>query len=107
MDYYCLMSIYCFDLDNTLCVSDGDNYEASTPIADRILKVNFLFNSGNHIIICTARGSLSGLDWSEFTRKQLTEWQVSYHELWVNKPYADYYIDDRSVNDMDFHWELK
>jgi hypothetical protein len=98
------MSIYCFDLDNTLCVSDGDDYEKSSPIIERILSVNSLFHSGNHIIICTARGSLSGLDWSHLTKKQLKMWGVNYHELWFEKPYADFYIDDKAINDKDFEW---
>ena len=100
------MSIYCFDLDNTLCVSEGDNYEMSTPIVDRIMTVNFLFNSGNHIIISTARGSLSGLDLTYLTKQQLKKWGVLYHELWLKKPYADFYIDDKAINDQDFQWEL-
>ncbi len=104
MDYCIPMTIYCFDLDNTLCVSESDDYEKSTPIVERIMSVNSLFHSGNHIIISTARGSLSGLDLSQFTMRQLKEWGVNYHELWFQKPYADFYIDDKAINDKDFQW---
>lgn len=98
------MSIYCFDLDNTLCVSEGDDYEKSTPMVERITTVNSLFHAGNHIIISTARGSLSGLDLSHLTKQQLKEWGVNYHELWFQKPYADFYVDDKAINDKDFNW---
>jgi hypothetical protein len=68
------------------------------------MTVNKLFNSGNHIIISTARGSLSGLDLSHLTKQQLKQWGVSYHELWFKKPYADFYIDDKAINDKNFEW---
>lgn len=103
--YNLLMATYCFDLDNTLCNSEGENYLKSIPILSRITTVNSLYNSGNRIIICTARGSVSGLDWTDLTKKQLSEWQVRYHELWLNKPYADHYIDDKAIHDQDFDWK--
>ena len=100
------MTTYCFDLDNTLCKSEGDNYTTSIPFLDRIAKVNSLFDLGHHIIICTARGAVSGLDWADLTRNQLNQWNVKHHELWLNKPYADHYIDDKAIRDKDFLWEL-
>ena len=47
--------VYCFDLDNTLCNTEGNYYE-SYPIQSRIDKVNKLYDEGNTIIIDTARG---------------------------------------------------
>ena len=47
----------------------------------------------------TARGCVSGKDWSEFTVKQLADWGIEYHELIMNKkPHADIFIDDKAIN---------
>ena len=96
--------IYCFDIDETLCRTQGTNYLTSVPILDRIRKVNELFESGNIVKLHTARGSKTGVDWREVTENQLNDWGVLYHELAMGKPYADYYIDDKAINDMDFDW---
>ena len=89
---------YFFDLDNTLCITSGNNYFNSTPIKERIEYVNRLKSEGNHITIWTARGSKSGIDHRELTMKQLTEWNVCYDELLLGKPDYDIYIDDKSFN---------
>ena len=34
--------IFCFDIDNTLCVSHGGNYKKSAPIKKNIRLVNYL-----------------------------------------------------------------
>lgn len=98
------ISTYCFDLDLTLCFTSGTSYETSTPYIERIEYVNNLYLAGNKIIIFTARGSLSGVDHSFLTRKQLKTWGVLFHELIFGKPYADYYIDDKAINTHDFNW---
>lgn len=95
--------IYCFDLDGTLCNTKDGNYKQSSPINGRIKKVNDLYEEGHHIIIETARGSVTGLNWFELTKRQLDEWGVKYHELRTGvKKYADYYIDDKAIKDKDF-----
>ena len=67
---------YCFDLDGTLCtLTDGD-YEKAEPIIDRIQKVNKLYDEKNTIIINTARGFVTGTNWEEVTKKQLSDWNV-------------------------------
>jgi len=96
------MATYCFDLDGTLCSTSGSDYSNSTPKLERIAKVNELASNGRNVIIFTARGGSSGLDWTELTKKQLTEWGVAHHELILGKPAADYYIDDKAVKDEDF-----
>ena len=98
--------VYCFDLDLTLCDTNGTNYESSVPYLPRINLVNFLYREGNTIKIYTARGSKSGQDFSALTRSQLSDWGVLYHELYFGKPYADLYVDDKAVNSQDFDWEL-
>ena len=60
--------------------------------------VNKLFDEGNEIIIFTARGSTTNIDWTKQTEKQLSEWNVKYHKLLLGKPYADIYIDDKGHN---------
>jgi hypothetical protein len=96
--------IYCFDVDNTLCFTEGMDYKNSKPISSRIAKVNSLYQQGHTIKIFTARGSGSGIDWRELTTNQLDHWGLLYHELIMMKPAADFYIDDRAIKDSDFNW---
>jgi len=91
--------IYCFDLDNTICAtSSSKNYEESVPYRPVINKINSLKSEGSYIKIFTARGSGSGIDWSELTKKQLKSWGVNYNELILGKPSFDIFVDDKSVN---------
>ena len=46
---------FCFDLDNTLCVTKGSNYLKSKPKKKLIKLVNELYNNGHTIKIFTAR----------------------------------------------------
>jgi hypothetical protein len=88
--------IYIVDIDNTICITDSSNYYESSPIVHRINKINELYDAGNTIIYWTARGMSSGKDWKNLTQKQLTEWNCKYHELWMNKPSYDIWIDDKA-----------
>ena len=94
--------IYCFDIDGTICTNTNGSYEKSEPFLDRIKKVNSLFDSGHKIILFTARGSTTGIDWRDLTTQQMKDWGVRYHELRLGKPEADYFIDDRAINDKDW-----
>lgn len=95
--------IYCFDLDNTLCISPTSDYTKSKPIYNRIVLVNGLYDRGHTIKIFTGRGMSTGKDWTNVTENQLLDWGVKYHELIMNiKPHADYFIDDRAVYPNDF-----
>lgn len=96
------MKTYCFDIDGTLCYTEGSNYKESTPKLTRIALVNKLYNEGNRIILFTARGSTTGIDWQELTLFQVTSWGIKFHELKLGKPSADVYIDDKGCNDCDF-----
>lgn len=92
---------YVFDLDGTLC-SHEEDYENAKPFPNRIKKLNKLFKKYK-IIIDTARGSTTGIDWEKITKKQLDKWKVKYDILRVGKKlYADYYVDDKAINDKDF-----
>jgi len=87
-----------FDLDNTLCFTNGNDYINSIPIKERIDYVNKLKNEGNHITIWTARGCKSGINHRELTLKQLYEWNILYDDLLLGKPSYDMYIDDKSFH---------
>jgi capsule biosynthesis phosphatase len=101
---------YVFDLDNTLCITKDSDYLRCVPIPDRIKKVNKLYEDGNTIIIYTARGmgSLNNNQiqainkYYSITEVQLKNWNVKYTHLMLGKPAADFYIDDKGINDNDF-----
>ena len=101
---------YVFDLDGTLCTNTHGNYSKAEPLFERIQRVNKLFDEGNQIVILTARGmgstnnntELAKLKWEEFTKKQLSDWGVNYHKLFLGKPSGDLYVDDKAVSDLDF-----
>jgi len=94
--------IYCFDLDETLCSTNGEDYADAEPKASRIEMVRMLFREGHTIKIHTARGTKTGIDWRLVTQNQLNDWGVPYHELQLGKPFADIYIDDKGCRDTDF-----
>lgn len=97
------MITYCFDLDGTLCTNTNGDYMNALPLLDRIERVNALYNEGNTILIDTARGSTTGIDWKEKTREQLLNWGVKFHKLRVGKKLeADVFIDDKGINDLSF-----
>ena len=88
----------CFDLDGTLCTNTFGDYEAAEPFAWAIERLNDLASAGHRIIIFTARGTATGLDWSDVTRAQLERWGASYHDLQFGKPNAAVFVDDRAVH---------
>ncbi len=97
--------IYCFDIDETICHTQGTKYDLATPIPHRIAKINKLYAQGHIIKLHTARGSKTGIDWRPLTEEQLSNWGVSFHELHMGKPFADFYIDDKAIKDSEFDWE--
>ncbi len=99
------LEIDCYDLDGTLCETRNGDYMKSKPIKARIRQLNARSDRGVIIKIHTARGSETGMDWREFTEQQLAEWGVRYDELFMNKPFAHVYVDDRAVRDTDFFTE--
>tara|TARA_Y100000768_G_scaffold188222_1_gene140999 strand:- start:4752 stop:5762 length:1011 start_codon:yes stop_codon:yes gene_type:complete len=93
---------YCFDIDGTICNNTYGKYDEAKPFPDVIKKVNTLYDAGNKIIFFTARGTTTGIDWSELTKSQLVAWGVKHHEIILNKPDADLFIDDKGVDIIDF-----
>jgi len=101
---------YVFDIDGTICTTTEGNYETAKPLADRIAIVNALYDEGHTIIFQTARGmgrsdnsvAYANTAFYELTKRQLNNWGVKYHSLFLGKPAGDIYIDDKGIKDKDF-----
>tara|TARA_B100001113_G_C20989854_1_gene570020 strand:+ start:293 stop:586 length:294 start_codon:yes stop_codon:yes gene_type:complete len=96
------MKNYCIDIDGTICTNTDGNYDKAEPFVNRINEINTLHKEGNKIILFTARGTGTGINWEDLTKTQLKNWNVSYDDLLFGKPEADVYIDDKA-SDM-FGW---
>ncbi len=92
------MIIY-VDIDETICKSPEDrNYSMAKPIVKNIQKINKLYDEGNTIVYWTARGTGSGVDWSQTTKEQFIQWGVKCHDIKFGKPIYDLFIDDKNIN---------
>jgi hypothetical protein len=97
------LKTYVFDLDNTLCKTEGSNYLDAVPFTDRIKKVNLLHDAGHTIIIETARGCVSGKKWFIQTMEQIKSWGLKFDTLRAGIKFsADFYVDDKGINSEDF-----
>ncbi len=86
----------CCDIDGIIAEKvPGNDYGAATPNHHNIHLINTLHDAGHSVLLFTARGSLTGLDWQERTRKQMQTWGVRYAGLQFGKPAADIYVDDK------------
>ena len=104
---------YVVDIDGTICYpgpNQEKRYTHATPRWDRIQVINGLYIKGHEIIYLTARGmgtfnndaEKAKEKYYDFTLKQLCEWGCMFNDLFLGKPAADYYIDDKGINDGDF-----
>ena len=101
---------YVFDIDGTLCTNTNGEYEKAMPIANRIEKVNQLYDDGNTIILFTARGmgrtegnsNAAIRMFFDMTLDQVTNWKIKFHRLILGKPAGDFYIDDKGMKDVEF-----
>ena len=97
------------DIDETICEYPLDikdrKYELATPILNNIDKINQLYKEGHHIVYWTARGSTTGIDWTELTKKQLKKWNAKYHDLKLKKPNYDIFICDKAINSRNFFFK--
>ena len=93
--------IFCIDIDGTICTQNC-KYEEAKPIFKSVEKINKLHDNGNEIILYTSRGYYSGIDWVPLLKQQLEGWGVKYHKLLQGKPYADYYIDNKAINILEW-----
>jgi len=94
---------FCFDIDNTICKTKGKQYENSKPFQNAIKTINKLYENGHIIKIFTARYMGRNNDYIKNKKKihlkisnQLSKWGVKYHKLFISKPSADIYIDDKA-----------
>lgn len=90
------------DIDNTIFKTQDLNYENSVPMVERINIINKLYDSGHTIIYWTARGTGTGKNWFDLTKKQLNKFSAKYHELRFGKPVYDMFIDDKNFNSEEF-----
>ena len=88
--------VYFVDIDGTICTTVG-GYENAKPIPENIAKINKLFDEGHTIIYWTARGKVTGLNWTDLTARQLNFWGCKYHDVVMNsKPAYDVIVDDKA-----------
>ena len=93
---------FVFDIDGVIALQTDDlDYSHSKPNEKMIAIINKLFEYGNQIILFTARGYVTGIDWRHVTTNQMEKWGLHYTELHFGKPNADYYIDDKMLS-LDF-----
>ena len=107
------LKTFCFDLDNTLCDTKGSKYHKSKPKKRTIEIVNSLYDKGYIIKIYTAR-YMGRTDDKLINKKivynqtvrQLRKFGIKYHKLFISKPSADIYIDDKGYG-YDSSWTKK
>ena len=93
---------FVFDIDGVIALKREDlDYGQAEPNWKMIRIVNRLYDMGNEIVLFTARGYVTKIDWRLVTENQMREWGVKHHELHMGKPNADYYVDDKFL-DMEF-----
>ena len=110
------------DIDSTICECPNDynpdsidynpdtytgpDYYKCVPYEKRIAKINSLYEEGHFILYWTARGTVTGIDWTELTTKQLKDWGCKYHKLILKKPCYDLFIDDKNINSDVFFFNV-
>ena len=97
--------IYYVDIDETICECERNkthDYTRAVPIKENIDKINELYDQGHQVTYWTARGSTTGIDWTDVTERQLKSWGAKYHELRLGKPHYDVYICDKAISAKDF-----
>lgn len=100
----------CADVDDTILTCTNRDYDYAIPKQEMIDKLNKLYDNGNKIIYYTSRGMASCGGDLEKIRKtklpQLVHWleshNVRYSDIYIGKPNADIYVDDRGVSANDF-----
>jgi CMP-N,N'-diacetyllegionaminic acid synthase len=97
---------FVFDIDGVIAkLQKNLDYGLAEPNEPMIRIINKLYDYGNKIVLFTARGYVTGINWSEITKNQMQSWGVKYHELKFGKPNADYYVDDKMLS-MDSLYQM-
>ena len=88
----------CCDIDGVLFSRTSNNqYDSAFPNIGIINLLTLIKNNGIKVVLHTARGSKTGKNWEEFTKKQLAKYDIPFDELKFGKPGSDFYIDDKSI----------
>ena len=91
------------DIDETICYyKDEREYPLALPLTRNIEQINLLYEEGHTVVYWTARGSRTGIDWTDLTRQQLEEWGAKYTELRLGKPDYDLFICDKAINTRNY-----
>lgn len=94
------------DIDETISRYEGERrYDLASPIPENIAKINRMYNDGWRVVYWTARGSVSGIDYFDFTYKQLESWGCKFHGLVCGpeKGHFDMVIDDKAMRIEEVH----
>ena len=86
---------YYIDIDGIICNNTYGKYDEAIPIFENIKKINKKYDEGHEIILWTARGGTTGIDWRKTTEEQMKKWGVKYHSLCFDKPEYDVIVDDK------------
>ena len=101
---------FLFDLDNTICTTQGTEYARATPIPEMVDAIRELHAAGHTIYFFTARGFMGGptrvQTMLRMTRKQLAAWGVPFDGVYA-KPAAGLIVDDQATNVADFRLCLR
>lgn len=89
---------YIIDIDGTICTNSNGDYANARPYSYRIEHFNQLYDQGHEIHYWTARGSNTGLDWTDLTMAQLQKWGAKFTSAKLGKPSYDFWIDDKAIN---------
>jgi CMP-N,N'-diacetyllegionaminic acid synthase len=97
------LKTFVVDIDGVVAqLSPNNDYNLSEPNRPVIDAVNRLYEEGHQIVLFTARGSMTGIDWTAVTSGQMQRWGVKHHELRLGKPAANFYVDDRNLSVHEF-----
>ena len=77
---------------------ETSRYISHMGLKKRIDIVNKLYDEGHTIVYWTARGTTTGIDWTDVTRNQLDNWGCQWNELICGKDKGafDMVIDDKA-----------
>ena len=90
---------FVFDIDGVIATYRDDlAYDKALPNRRMIDIINRLHDWGNRIVLYTARGYVTKIDWREVTEKQMSDWGLKYDELLFTKPNGDFYVDDKMLD---------
>jgi histidinol phosphatase-like enzyme len=97
------IKIICFDIDNVICKTSGNDYERSKPDKTGIKIINNLYDKGFYIKIFTARymgrfkeNKKKVIKKHKETENFLKTWGLKYSELIMCKPSYDIFVDDKT-----------